>query len=161
MGAEIYLPHGLELTTVNNTTFTLHEIVLKKMYVNQVIQNSKKHAQEAISDENVIFYIILHEVAVYSEQQTPMHVLQMYDIITVILTPLPPTLSPSEFVHLCSTGNTSTQSCSADHCPICTEPFQASVLRLLCHHCYHSRCIELWLVQESRTCPICRQTVTV
>jgi RING finger protein 165 len=43
-------------------------------------------------------------------------------------------------------------------CSICTEDFAEGVkLRLLpCNHLYHPHCIDQWLTNRSRTCPLCR-----
>lgn len=48
-------------------------------------------------------------------------------------------------------------------CTICLLEFEdESVLRLLtfCLHVFHQECIDLWL-QSRRTCPVCRQDLTV
>lgn len=174
MALELLSPHGLELTTIDDTPFTFHEIILKKLYVNHVIQDSQKRAQETISNDNLIFYTILYEVSVYSQEQTPTHVIQMYDIITVILNPLPQTLSVSEFEELCKHQQQQAQALNTEpdkatlartdsSCPICTEAFDKDnkCIRLPCSHCFHRPCVQTWLVQESRTCPMCRTTVLV
>ncbi|KAH6967333.1 hypothetical protein EDB82DRAFT_518345 [Fusarium venenatum] len=43
-------------------------------------------------------------------------------------------------------------------CSICTEDFVEGVkLRMLpCGHLYHPQCIDQWLTDRSRTCPLCR-----
>jgi RING finger protein 165 len=43
-------------------------------------------------------------------------------------------------------------------CSICTEDFiEGARLRMLpCGHLYHPQCIDQWLTDRSRTCPLCR-----
>ncbi|CAF3546405.1 unnamed protein product [Fusarium graminearum] len=47
-------------------------------------------------------------------------------------------------------------------CSICTEDFVEGVkLRMLpCRHLYHPQCIDPWLTNRSRTCPLCRVNFT-
>jgi hypothetical protein len=47
---------------------------------------------------------------------------------------------------------------SGDCCPICLDqmdPRAEPVCRAECHHCFHSRCISVWL-ESKGTCPLCR-----
>ncbi|KAG8668131.1 hypothetical protein FPOAC1_007499 [Fusarium poae] len=48
--------------------------------------------------------------------------------------------------------------CISPACSICTEDFVEGVkLRMLpCGHLYHPQCIDQWLTDRSRTCPLCR-----
>ncbi|VDP66902.1 unnamed protein product [Echinostoma caproni] len=46
-------------------------------------------------------------------------------------------------------------------CPICLEDYkERDKIRLLpCHHAFHNRCIDPWLLRNRRRCPVCNQTV--
>ncbi|TGZ55290.1 hypothetical protein CRM22_010455 [Opisthorchis felineus] len=46
-------------------------------------------------------------------------------------------------------------------CPICLEDYkEREKLRLLpCHHAFHINCIDPWLLQNRRRCPVCNRTV--
>ncbi|THD27038.1 E3 ubiquitin-protein ligase RNF13 [Fasciola hepatica] len=46
-------------------------------------------------------------------------------------------------------------------CPICLEDYKdREKIRLLpCHHAFHTRCIDPWLLRNRRRCPVCNQTV--
>jgi len=48
-----------------------------------------------------------------------------------------------------------------NNCPICMECFeeQTKIKMLQCEHGFHSECIDPWIVEQSDSCPICRQSV--
>jgi hypothetical protein len=50
----------------------------------------------------------------------------------------------------------------ADQCLICFEEYGEDdlVTQLACKHCFCTKCIERWLTQGSRHCPLCWQEVT-
>ncbi|GFO28473.1 E3 ubiquitin-protein ligase rnf167-like [Plakobranchus ocellatus] len=52
---------------------------------------------------------------------------------------------------------------SHDKCPICHESFHEGRLirQLPCNHCYHSYCVDRWLVKMSNRCPLCKQRVSI
>ena len=45
-------------------------------------------------------------------------------------------------------------------CPICLMSFEKSqsVKILDCKHCFHSKCLDLWL-EKQRTCPYCKLSI--
>lgn len=45
-----------------------------------------------------------------------------------------------------------------DKCSICMESFIDSddVRVLLCKHCFHPKCVDIWLTEHNTTCPLCR-----
>jgi hypothetical protein len=49
------------------------------------------------------------------------------------------------------------------NCPICMCDFEeGDELRILpCFHKFHTNCIDQWLCNESKVCPICRATLNV
>ena len=49
-----------------------------------------------------------------------------------------------------------------EECAICRENFalDESVTTLPCDHLFHTTCVEPWLLNQSKTCPYCRQAVT-
>jgi hypothetical protein len=52
-----------------------------------------------------------------------------------------------------------------ESCAICLEPFDSTeatgTLRLIdrCQHLYHQDCIDPWLLENNRKCPLCRQSI--
>ncbi|XP_045200737.1 uncharacterized protein LOC123554566 [Mercenaria mercenaria] len=47
-------------------------------------------------------------------------------------------------------------SCSGDICPVCMDAYEIGQNRkfLPCNHVFHAKCIEMWLENSSRNCPI-------
>lgn len=46
-----------------------------------------------------------------------------------------------------------------ERCPICFEDMENCV-ELKCGHCFHLKCIDIWLNQYQRNCPYCRSDVS-
>lgn len=49
-----------------------------------------------------------------------------------------------------------TDNAAGDMCPVCMEPYEIGQNRkcLPCNHVFHSKCIDMWLENSSRNCPI-------
>jgi len=43
-------------------------------------------------------------------------------------------------------------------CPICLDPFvEGDDIRLLpCGHIFHQKCVDVWLLEQAHTCPLCK-----
>uniref|UniRef100_A0A8C3SR35 RING-type E3 ubiquitin transferase n=1 Tax=Chelydra serpentina TaxID=8475 RepID=A0A8C3SR35_CHESE len=64
-----------------------------------------------------------------------------------------------------SSGSTFNRGVKYTECAICLETYEkGDMLKILsCSHAYHGKCIDLWLLTQTRnkTCPLCMQRVTV
>ncbi len=50
-----------------------------------------------------------------------------------------------------------------NHCIICLDNYingTSELIKLPCNHFYHAKCIKKWLIQEKKTCPLCKRDVT-
>eukprot|EP00903_Cladosiphon_okamuranus_P015745 g14533.t1 len=50
-----------------------------------------------------------------------------------------------------------------DSCPVCLEPYRLGdrLRNLPCQHAFHAGCITPWLTQRQRTCPMCKDPITI
>ena len=77
------------------------------------------------------------------------------------LVPVPPELkkeaTPSMLFGACSGCDDD----SSPQCYICLEEFSKGeeIRELPCHHAFHQKCVDKWLLRSSRKCPTCRAEV--
>ena len=48
---------------------------------------------------------------------------------------------------------------SHEECPICMNKLSNSIRILACGHCFHTTCIDQWIVEYKAQCPICKAIV--
>ena len=169
-------PIGNEIIHINTgEQFTYNEVICLKNKINLIIHNANQKTQNnEINNENLVYFTIMFEYYKYSNLLQPINLInffhyiidlyyQMYSLEKDIKC-----LKPNQFNKLyhcnyskCPNLLSGSNIEIPNKCSICLDTYKNSsnVTFLKCKHIFHKKCLSIWLLSCSNTCPLCKAVI--